>query len=342
MMRHCNAVVLPDVSMSVAQDARRVASMASTECWSAASPRGAAAPAVGWWGARIAMPRAVAMRKSRELLKERGESMGFVMFIVALGLGATAWYLIAGKVLAGKSVPVRHGAGLVAALAAFMAALIVMAIAGLIKPMEPVELTPAQAEQVKERQAERAQQDAERDARKAGRAFEASKDKTLKEIAETGPAKARTFAESYAAMNGVDEASREAFYLCVGDYIGSKDGQLKAGDVLGWCLNDFKHDPARFVAEKSRYDYFKVRSQFSAWDGSSYKVDAFIKSTMENPDSYKHVSTRHRVRVDPTETFVLVDTTFRGTNAFGGVVTNQVRLKVDPATGDVLDVLHAQ
>ncbi|WP_411851583.1 hypothetical protein ACLB90_03150 [Stenotrophomonas sp. LGBM10] len=279
--------------------------------------------------------------------------MGFLIFIVALGLGAAAWYLIAAKVLAGKSSLVRHGAGLVAALAAFLAALIVMAIAGLIKPAAPVELTPAQAEQaaareaeraqqVTARDAERAQQDAERDARKAGRAFEASKDKTLKEIAETGPAKARTFAESYAAMNGVDEASREAFYLCLGDYIGSKDGELKAADTLGWCLNDFKHDPAKFVAEKSRYDYFKVRSQFSAWDGSSYKVDAFIKSTMENPDSYKHVSTRHRVRVDPTETFVLVDTTFRGTNAFGGVVTNEVRLKVDPATGDVLDVLHAQ
>lgn len=44
---------------------------------------------------------------------------------------------------------------------------------------------------------------------------------------------------------------------------------------------------------------------------------------MHNPDSYKHVETRYADEGD----YILVATTFRGTNAFGGVVTNTVHAK---------------
>lgn len=66
--------------------------------------------------------------------------MGFVMFIVVLGLGVMVWYLIVGKVLVGKFVLVCYGVGLVVVLVVFMVVLIVMVIVGLIKLMEFVEL----------------------------------------------------------------------------------------------------------------------------------------------------------------------------------------------------------
>lgn len=54
--------------------------------------------------------------------------------------------------------------------------------------------------------------------------FEVFKDKMLKEIVEIGFVKVCIFVESYVVMNGVDEVLCEVFYLCLGDYIGSKDG----------------------------------------------------------------------------------------------------------------------
>ncbi len=78
----------------------------------------------------------------------------------------------------------------------------------------------------------------------------------------------------------------------------------------------------------------KVEKQFSAWDGSHRGVEAAIKTTMHNPKSYEHVETRFTDRGD----HLTITTQFRGTNGFGGVVTNSVRAKVD-LNGEVLSLV---
>jgi hypothetical protein len=79
-----------------------------------------------------------------------------------------------------------------------------------------------------------------------------------------------------------------------------------------------------------------IESQFSAWDGSHNNLERLIKKTMNDPDSYEHVETRYGESSNNT---ILVKTTFRGKNAFGGTVTNWVRARytLDGQLVEVID-----
>jgi len=74
-----------------------------------------------------------------------------------------------------------------------------------------------------------------------------------------------------------------------------------------------------------------IKGQFSGWDGSHRQVERALKARMKNPASYEHVETRYGVGTDS----ITVVTTYRGTNSFGGVVTNRAIATVDKA-GNVL------
>lgn len=69
-----------------------------------------------------------------------------------------------------------------------------------------------------------------------------------------------------------------------------------------------------------------AKNQFSAWDGSHREVESAIKAGMRNPASYEHVKTWYHVDGN----VIMVHTTYRGTNAFGGVVTNSAKAVVSP------------
>lgn len=75
--------------------------------------------------------------------------------------------------------------------------------------------------------------------------------------------------------------------------------------------------------KKEREDL--ISSYFSAWDGSCYILEKFIKNNMNDPDSYKHVETRYIEKGD----YLIVRTKYRGKNAFGGTVTNHAAIKID-------------
>lgn len=77
-----------------------------------------------------------------------------------------------------------------------------------------------------------------------------------------------------------------------------------------------------------------IEQQFSSWDGSHVALERIIKKSMNNPDSYKHVETKYGDMGD----YIVVSTTFRGTNPFGGVVTNTVRAKFT-LNGDLIEIL---
>lgn len=84
--------------------------------------------------------------------------------------------------------------------------------------------------------------------------------------------------------------------------------------------------------EESRKE--RIEKHFSAWDGSHRGLTALIKKTMNDPSSYEHVETVYWDKGD----HLVVKTTFRGKNAFGGVVTNWVMAKVD-LNGNVIEVV---
>ena len=68
-----------------------------------------------------------------------------------------------------------------------------------------------------------------------------------------------------------------------------------------------------------------VESQFSSWDGSHRGLEKVIKKGMNDPKSYEHIETRYR----DEGTSIFVMTKFRGKNAFGGMVINDISARVD-------------
>jgi len=78
----------------------------------------------------------------------------------------------------------------------------------------------------------------------------------------------------------------------------------------------------------------QIEEQFSAWDGSHRNLERVIKKAMNDPDSYEHDETTYWDRGD----HLVVKTTYRGKNAFGGVVRNFVKAKVS-LNGQVLQIL---
>jgi len=87
----------------------------------------------------------------------------------------------------------------------------------------------------------------------------------------------------------------------------------------------------RLAAERKK----KIEMQFSVWDGSHRNLERFIKMTMNDPDSYDHVKTAYWDMGD----YLIVKTTFRGKNAFGGVVVNWVKAKVD-LDGNIINIME--
>jgi len=109
------------------------------------------------------------------------------------------------------------------------------------------------------------------------------------------------------------------------------DSELYKNKVAFYA-GKIKEEKQKQIAAEERKK--KIESQFSAWDGSHRNLERVIKESMNDPDSYEHVKTVYWDRGD----YLIVKTTFRGKNAFGGVVKNSVTAKVS-LDGQVLQIL---
>lgn len=77
-----------------------------------------------------------------------------------------------------------------------------------------------------------------------------------------------------------------------------------------------------------------IENQFSVWNGSHHSLTKYIKDSMNDPSSYKHVETKYIDKGD----YLIVITTFRGKNAFGGVVKNSITAQVD-LDGNIISII---
>lgn len=82
----------------------------------------------------------------------------------------------------------------------------------------------------------------------------------------------------------------------------------------------------------------RVVSHLSKWNGSHRELEAYIKASMNDPGSYEHIETKYILPAD-TATSAIYITTFRGKNAFGGVVTQTVRARCNIYTGKVEEII---
>ncbi len=91
--------------------------------------------------------------------------------------------------------------------------------------------------------------------------------------------------------------------------------------------------PSAPAAPPSREEI--IQRQFSAWDGSHRNLERLIKAAMNDPDSYEHDETRY---IDNGDTLTVL-TSYRGKNAFGGVVRASVTAVVD-LEGNVIEIVQ--
>ncbi len=89
------------------------------------------------------------------------------------------------------------------------------------------------------------------------------------------------------------------------------------------------------IAEQKKQEE-KVKGYFSTWDGSNTMLTKYIKNGMNDPKSYKHAETRYKINKDGKTIYVIQS--FRGKNAFGGVVLNSCEATQNLETGDLTNI----
>jgi hypothetical protein len=106
--------------------------------------------------------------------------------------------------------------------------------------------------------------------------------------------------------------------------------------VVLYLINSFPSNSTKSTTPKTKEEIHKeqIEKHFSAWDGSHSGLTELIKKSMSDPKSYEHEETVYSDKGD----HLVVKTTFRGKNAFGGVVKNWVMAKVD-LNGNVIEVI---
>lgn len=160
-------------------------------------------------------------------------------------------------------------------------------------------------------------------------------DKTLKEYRGESKDNRHKIVNSFVDFKSVPASATNAFYACMSEFSFTKDAELKVGDVLGWCFNNFESDP-KSLNNKINLDTFE--GNFSGWDGSYRPLEKLIKASMNDDSSYKHVETVYHLILNK-DPHAIVKTTFRGTNAYGGVVKQTVAARVDVRTGQVVSII---
>ena len=80
----------------------------------------------------------------------------------------------------------------------------------------------------------------------------------------------------------------------------------------------------------------EIQKCFSGWDGSHIELTKIIKSSMNDIDSYSHVKTVYYDK----DSVLLVETTFRGKNAFGGTIKQTISAMTDIETCIVLEIIE--
>lgn len=109
---------------------------------------------------------------------------------------------------------------------------------------------------------------------------------------------------------------------------------IKITDIFEGAPTPSKNSKSRIKPAKPTKK-MRIERQFSSWDGSHRKLTKLIKQAMNDPGSFDHVKTLYRDNGD----HLVVSTSYRGKNAFGGIVKNWIRAKVD-LDGNVLKIIE--
>src|SRR5471030_1177143 len=146
---------------------------------------------------------------------------------------------------------------------------------------------------------------------------------TLGEYKKSAAHERHEMVDEYVRFQSIPLSAKDDFYACMSEHSVRKSEDLNLEKVLGWCNASYTSDPQSLSAMINLDAFFK---NFSPWDGSYRPLEKAIKQSMNDDSSYKHVSTTYRLQLDK-DPHAVVNTTFRGTNEYGGVVKQTVSVR---------------
>lgn len=80
-----------------------------------------------------------------------------------------------------------------------------------------------------------------------------------------------------------------------------------------------------------------ISDQFG-FDGMHFRLANLVESSLNDPDSFEHVSTIHEVKED----YILVKMTYRARNGFNALILKSVTAKVNKDNGFVLEIIKEE
>lgn len=97
---------------------------------------------------------------------------------------------------------------------------------------------------------------------------------------------------------------------------------------------ELKEAKASRELELSKHRKEIIGKQFSSWDGAHRNLERLIKKNMNDPDSYEHDSTVYWDKGG----YLIIKTTYRGKNSFGGVVRESIKAKA-AIDGRIIEII---
>lgn len=95
-----------------------------------------------------------------------------------------------------------------------------------------------------------------------------------------------------------------------------------------------KKKEEKLKEQKKKYKEW-IEKQFSVWDGSCKKLKEMTINSLNDPDSFEHISTKYWEQKDMKS--IIVKMEFTAKNGFGGTVRNTAHGKLLMDTGEIVD-----
>lgn len=142
--------------------------------------------------------------------------------------------------------------------------------------------------------------------------------------------------KNYLEHKKVTPQDTDLFYNCISQISYTKSPDLNLNDALGWCYADYMRDPKSL---NNRVNLDTFMSNFSKFSGAYRPLEKLIKNNMDDDSSYKHDETDYRFVFDAKPPYAVVSTIFKGKNSYGAMVKENIKVKVDLSTGNILEVI---
>lgn len=165
--------------------------------------------------------------------------------------------------------------------------------------------------------------------------LESNLNKTLEELRNKPKGTIKKVAIEFAKANNLEESYYNTMYDCLAYLTYNKQQDFTVEKMLGWCKDDYNNKDKKAIYYNEEW----LLSDFSSWNGSYTPLEQFIKTNMNDSSSYEHIKTTYRMVFFGTDRpHMVVITQFKGTNSFGGIVTNTISCKVDAKTKELFDI----